>query len=815
MTRAMVALLLLLGLLVTSGCRDPRILDVDKPHALEPYPNPFGPQDPRFEEPPHRGKPQRVVMHPDGRRAYVAMPGNPDDPNDTIAVVDVEAGTLLRTIKVGAAPSGLALHPEGRFLVVLNKVTNFACVVDTDTDEVLHRPPMEYYAIEAVFGPEGRLYVTNRWLDAVVVYDTQALKDGLALTEVATIPVAQNPRDIAISADGRTVAAASMTALSVSLLDTTNLEEKARVNLMAPANGVAFADDYLVVPTLSASTHHLPAVGPDGDKDGQPGDNTPNVNFQDLQNEVAVLRASDGSVVVRYTSDTICCKDFRDVQPEDTARHGDLLQPRSEWIVAGALPEQVAVGDVGGQTRVFVSYSSSDEIQSFSMDPATGRLTSLQVFPSAGHSPHGMVVAGNRLLVVHRLSESLGIYDVTTGAVQHNFVIGDISDGGFPATDVEIGEMINDQTSFFSIDGDQACVQCHRENNNMAKALSMPLFRYPAMGNRMIMGYRGAADSRPWFNEGAMDETNFRPVLNEFSRIENFCCQDYTLFPDGAPAGCSTNPPPECQTAPNASSATGFDAVRRADFTAPRPTPFATRDQFFADAAQRLMGRTHTFGTGLYYEDPLTSAREPIPLDFDGITRALGLFLLGAPRFLPNPNDPDTPAVRRGKALFESSAVGCSVCHPAPTFAASTDNNPFNVPLRFPPVITPVRSPEGLNYDLLTNGFIQIFPVVEMDTCEEVCGVDVCAADAAVCDRERNLRMGVTGLRGIWDRAEMFLHDGRAKNLREVLCTPGHPALKEGERGFNERDGVPDTHGGTSHLTPQEIDDLIAFMLTL
>lgn len=810
--------LCLVTLLVVAGaaaCRDPRILDVEKPRVLEPYPNPFGPEDPRFEEPPHRGKPQKIVVHPDGRRAYVAMPGNPDDPNRTIAVVDIEQGTLLKTIEVGDAASGLAMHPGGRFLVALAKYANHASVIDTNTDEVLHRPPMDHYAIEAVFGPEGRLYVTNRWRDAVLVYDTLALHDGLVLTQVASIPVAQNPRDIAISSDGRTVAVGSMTALSVSLIDTERLTETARVNLMAPANGVAFAGDWVVVPTLSASTHHLPTAGPDGDHDGQPGDGTPNVNFQDLQNEVAVLRATDGAVVARYTSDSICCKDFRDVQPEDTARHGDLLPPRSDWIVAGALPEQVAVGTVDGETRAFVSYSSSDEIQSFAVDSTTGHLTSRQVFPSAGHSPHGLVVAGDKLLVAHRLSETLGIYDAASGGAEHVVLVGDVSDGNFPATDVEIGEMVNDQTSFFSIDGDQACVQCHRENNNMAKALSMPLFRYPAMGFRMIMGYRGAADSRPWFNEGAMDETNFRPVLNEFSRIENFCCQDYTLFPEGPPAGCAENPPPECSSAPNTSSASGFDPVRRDEFTAPRPTPYLNRDQFYSAASARLMGRTETFGTGLYYEDPITSIREPIPLDFDGVTRALGLFLLGAPRFLPNPNDPDSTAARRGKALFESAAVGCAVCHPAPTFAVSTDNNPFEVPLRFPPVVTPTRSPEGKNYDLLTNGFIQIFPVVEMDTCEAVCGEELCAADASACDEERNLRMGVTGLRGIWDRAEMFLHDGRAKNLREVLCTPGHPALKEGERGFNERDGIPDTHGGTSQLTPQEIEDLIAFMLTL
>ncbi len=36
-----------------------------------------------------------------------------------------------------------------------------------------------------------------------------------------------------------------------------------------------------------------------------------------------------------------------------------------------------------------------------------------------------------------------------------------------------------------------------------------------------------------------------------------------------------------------------------------------------------------------------------------------------------------------------------------------------------------------------------------------------------------------------------------------------------GDRWYNERDGVVDSHGGTSHLTPAQIQDLIAFIESL
>ena len=78
------------------------------------------------------------------------------------------------------------------------------------------------------------------------------------------------------------------------------------------------------------------------------------------------------------------------------------------------------------------------------------------------------------------------------------------------------------------------------------------------------------------------------------------------------------------------------------------------------------------------------------------------------------------------------------------------------------------------------------------------------------------VHFGSTPLRGLWDRPETRLyHDGRARSLREALATPGHPALGPGERGHNERDGVLDTHGGTSQLSRWQLEDLLSFLRSL
>jgi len=801
------SLILLSAALAASGCWQNTCEGPGwVPSSLVPYDNPFTSDDPLWSEQPHRDKPLEVVIAESRGKAYVSLQGTVDDPGHEVVVVDLATREVVARIDTeGSGPTGLALHPDEDKLVVFHRFSDFAAVISTDSDAVEEQLPTDFYAIEGAFSPDGEeLWMSNRWLDAAVVWTDLESCDGVA------IPVGDNPRDVAMSPDGETVAVAAMTGMTVSLIDRAEREERHRVELGAPANGLAFAGDWLVVATLSASTHHPPLEGPDTNHDGLPGDGTPNVNFQDLQNEIAVIDPLTGEIVHRYTSDTICCEDYRDVDPDDLERLGDLLPPRETWIVEGSLPEQVAVdGDA-----VYVTYSGSNQVQSFTIDPASGALTPEVTWQTEGHNPHGLAAAGGEILVAHRLSETLGFYGAD-GEASASPEVGDLSGGVFPSTDAELGEFLNFVTGPFSVDGDQSCSHCHREGGNFDKAFSMPLTRYEGLGMRMTMAYRGAADTRPWFFEGAMDESNFKPVLNEFARIENFCCTDYTLFPDGAPEGCEDDPPPECETADNTGSADGFAADRDRDFTHPRPTAHPTREAFYQATAEAMLGRGESFGDALYYEDLLTGERQPVALDFDGLTRALGIFLLNQPRLLPNPNDPERPAAARGEALFNSLETSCATCHPAPTFAVSSDHNPFELPVRMGPVVTPNRGEDDVNLDLFAQGFVDTFPLAEQDACEDICDPAACEEDVFVCDDLMDVRFGVTTLRGIWDRAESMLHDGRAKGLREVLATPGHPALRAGEVGFNERNGVPDTHGGTSQLSAEDIEDLIAYMETL
>lgn len=818
--------------LALAACAGPATApDPWAPRSLAPEPNPFGPADPLWAPQPHRDRPRAAVLSRDGATLYVVLTGQEDLPSHQVAVVDVASRAVRHRIDVGRAPIALALHPAGRYLAVANLLSNWVSVIDTITDRVVLEHPAPWYTTGIGFAPDGRhAYLANRWKDAVVTWDLAVAADGrfeitgddytaLAPWQAMGTPVATNPDQVVVGADGR-VWVGSIAGQAVDVLGADGAHQ-ARIAVRSPIGGMLLAGRWLVVSHIGRGAGFLDHEGVDGDQDGRPGDGTGNVMFQDLQNELEVFDTTTLTAVAEVTTDTLCCKDYRDVDPDDPTRGLRIpppetwqpervasLPPRSTWIVAGALPTRMAaLGPPAlGRQRFAVVMAASDQVQRFDLDLATGGLAApdgARLY-ATGHAPVDVVAAsdGATALVVARLGEDVTVIATDAApddaAARVRIVVGDVTGGEYPATDVELGELFNNVTAPLTVDGDVSCVHCHRDGGNLDRVVAMPLQANRIWGSRLIQAYRGAYDTRPWFLEAAMDEKNFFPVLNEFDRKENFCCEEldpliWTAYPSvnaclAAPdrpgchhvLSCPTDPPPECATRPYGS-------------------PHLTRNAALLAGAQRLTGRTTSFGDSLV----LAGTTAPIALDFDGVTRAIGLFLLAAPRLPPNPNRAlDLAAARRGAELYQRAEVGCATCHPLPVTATAVEPafSPAGIAVRLPPVITPTLAPDGSVADLVTQGFRDTFSVGGLGPTEQ---------------GPEGIHLGVTQLRGIWDRAPRFFHDGRAHSLRAALLTPGHPALPAGEVGCNERGGVLDTHGGTSQLDADQLDDLIAFLLTL
>ena len=141
--------------------------------------DPVANTNPHPEPQPHRDHPFDLVVLPDGSRLYVTLSGTEAEPGHQVAVVDVARREVLTRVEVGSRPTYLSLAPDGRHLIVLNRYSNYASVLDSQTDRVVSEIPLDFYCQDIAYASDGRTaYVSNRYLDQVLVVDIAEYEPG-------------------------------------------------------------------------------------------------------------------------------------------------------------------------------------------------------------------------------------------------------------------------------------------------------------------------------------------------------------------------------------------------------------------------------------------------------------------------------------------------------------------------------------------------------------------------------------------------------------------------------------------------------------
>ncbi len=211
--------------------------------------------------------------------------------------------------------------------------------------------------------------------------------------------------------------------------------------------------------------------------------------------------------------------------------------------------------------------------------------------------------------------------------------------------------------------------------------------------------------------------------------------------------------------------------------------------------------------------------------DFRDFQRFIGEFQVAETRLMPNPFDQRSPSVARGRLLFNDLGVGCAVCHKPPQFTDKGEALTHNKERVLPSLIsfTPREKSftlVGPHYMDTANGYVRDLEGWEPGGVEKKQG-----------------EVTTFPLRGLFDRPFAFLHHGRAISVRETFASPDHYSLRRfkyaplrggepirpgaKERGFNElsflkeKTFMLDTHGATSHLNAQQVQDLENFLLSI
>ncbi|MET0622433.1 MAG: DUF4214 domain-containing protein [Pyrinomonadaceae bacterium] len=753
---------------------------------------------------PFRSQPRSLALSQDGRKLYVTLPGREGYPDWRVAVVDTNSRQVSRWIDLRPAGESKGLRPIGvraapvnnsisafPYVVVLNQYGNFASVINAATDTVVGEFETGFYGEKLVFNRTGtRLYITDRYKDAVRAF---RVDPGPVFTQLAVIPTGDtplersNPRDLDISADGRTLYVANTLGHTVAAV---NIEADANtLTKVLPLGGLAtdvkIAGRWGIVSGQETNTrlnepesgHGLPTKRADGvavRNSGAPlgytpvmTDATKATTFDDIGSELNIFDTATNRFVFRYVD---AGRDISQlVTPGQFVDLGDHA-PAQE-IIGGSGPEQMFVrGDL-----LFVTYAHSEQVQAFRInanasDPSQV-LRPLGVQYTGGITPQGVEVSqdGRTVYVANFQTEDVSFLGVDSNGnlTRQGYVpVGvtpstpDPTTGGHGqnlfATDEEVG-LRWFFSSAYSDDGQKSCGFCHWDGRQ--DGCQWNVAANAVGGTKVCPQNKDISDNWPEWYEG---------LNNDFMAYAS-ACNGEVLLGERDPTPLFPQAKPEDR--------------------------FKAREEFVlrkTEANSKAIGRPELSGkaqkVGYYdmaYLQILWSANEV--------------------RRLPSPlgqfpeTETEAAKVERGKDIFTKSVgqggAGCAECHHNGnkfTNGALDDTfQDFNI--HEPGVISestvdgegPFFRPENDYF------FTRFGPPQDVGTPQNF--------------SSRNTKH----LRAFWDAVPRYLHHGFAHTVREILLAPDSPHLRPGERGFNFRTVRTDHRRGRNNL-PTEVPITVA-----
>jgi DNA-binding beta-propeller fold protein YncE len=749
-------------------------------------------------EQPFRSQPRALALTQDGRKLYVTLPGREGYPDWRVAVVDTQTRRVLtwidlrpegktlgtRPIGVKAAPLNPAIsdHP---YVVVLNQYGNFASVIDAVSDTVMGEFETGFYGEKLIFNRDGtRLYITDRFKDEVRAF---RVDPGPIFTQLSEIPTGStdleraNPRDLDISADGKTLYVANTLGHTIAAINI-NADANTLVKNL-PVGGlstdVKIAGRWGIVSGQETNTklnqpesgHGLPTKDANGvviKNNGQPlgyspvmTDATKATTFDDIGSELNIFDTTTNLFVFRYVDEG---RDISQLvtpgQYVDLHDHAD-----AQKIIKGSGPEQMTIKG----NMLFVSMAHTDNVQAFRInlnasDPSQ-LLTPTGIELTSGITPQGVEVSpdGKTIYVANFQTEDISFLSVdSSGALSRG---GYLAVGVTPvtpdpttghnganlfATDEESG-LRWFYSSAYSDDGQKSCGFCHWDGRQ--DGCQWNVAANAVGGTKVCPQNKDISDNWPEWYEG---------LNNDFMAYASACNGEVLLG--------ERNPTP---LFPQADPVDRFHA--REDYVLQK-----TEQNSRAIGRPDLSGKAFKVG---YYDMAYLQI----------------LWSQNETRRFPNPleqfpEEAEAAKIARGKEIFTKTVAaggaGCAECHHnGNKFTNGVLDDTFqDYNIHEPGVISETTVDGNGPFFRPQNDyfFIKFGPPQDVGTPQNF--------------SSRNTKH----LRTFWDSVPRWLHHGFAHTVREVLLAPDSPLLKPGERGFNFRTVRTDHRRGPNNL-PTEV----------
>jgi YVTN family beta-propeller protein len=135
-----------------------------------------------------------LALSHDGKRAYTANVGP-----GTVSVIDIQAHKVLRIIQVSTNTQRIAISPDDHWVFTADQTKPELVMIDTSTNAVAWRRPLEGIAYGTAPTPDGRfLLITLPDQDKIAVFDIKAMQ------VVRSVTVSKYPQEVLVTPDGKT-----------------------------------------------------------------------------------------------------------------------------------------------------------------------------------------------------------------------------------------------------------------------------------------------------------------------------------------------------------------------------------------------------------------------------------------------------------------------------------------------------------------------------------------------------------------------------------------------------------------------------------
>lgn len=178
-----------------------------------------------------------------------------NQPDNSLAIVDLDRMVVLDTIAIGGNPAGIALSLDGKKAFVTSPESKTLTTIDAVNRKIAGQLTVGKGPVGVAVHPGGaHVYVADWYTHSVLAVNVEANK------VIAEIPVGQSPSGVAVTPDGKTIVTADRDSNQISLIDAESLKVKATVPVGDRPFGVTIDDSGTLAFTANVQSDDVSVV---------------------------------------------------------------------------------------------------------------------------------------------------------------------------------------------------------------------------------------------------------------------------------------------------------------------------------------------------------------------------------------------------------------------------------------------------------------------------------------------------------------------------------------------------------------------------